>query len=106
VETVPFAAIPSDGVYAGWLITDVDKAEKSVRHPAAISIGTNPTFDGVDRRVEAYALDRDDLDLYGTHVAVEFAARIRDTLKFDSVDALLVRMADDCKVAREITDAG
>ena len=84
----------------------MDKPEKSVRHPAAISIGTNPTFDGVDRRVEAYALDRDDLDLYGTHVAVEFAARIRDTLKFDSVEALLVRMADDCKVAREITDAG
>jgi len=66
----------------------------------------NPTFDGVDRRVEAYALDRDDLDLYGTHVAVEFAARIRDTLKFDSVEALLDRMAGDCKVAREITDAG
>ncbi|MBW8807114.1 MAG: bifunctional riboflavin kinase/FMN adenylyltransferase [Catenulispora sp. 13_1_20CM_3_70_7] len=104
VETVPFAAIPSDGVYAGWLITDVDKPEKSFRHPAAISIGTNPTFDGTERRVEAYALDRDDLDLYGTHVAVEFAARIRDTLKFDSVEALLDRMADDCKVAREITD--
>ena len=105
VETVPFAAVPTDGVYAGWLITDVDKPEKSVRHPAAISIGTNPTFDGVDRRVEAYALDRDDLDLYGTHVAVEFAARLRDTLKFDSVEALLDRMADDCKAAREITDA-
>ena len=59
----------------------------------------------VDRRVEAYALDRDGLDLYGTHVAVEFAARIRDTLKFDSVDALLDRMADDVKVAREIVDA-
>jgi riboflavin kinase/FMN adenylyltransferase len=105
VETVPFAAVPSDGVYAGWLITDVDKPEKAFRHPAAISIGTNPTFDGTERRVEAYALDRDDLDLYGTHVAVEFAARLRDTLKFDSVEALLDRMADDCKAAREITDA-
>jgi riboflavin kinase/FMN adenylyltransferase len=105
VETVPFAAIPSDGVYAGWLVTDVDKPEKAFRHPAAVSIGTNPTFDGTERRVEAYALDRDDLDLYGTHVAVEFAARIRETLKFDSVEALLDRMADDCKVAREITDA-
>ena len=105
VETVPFAAIPIDGVYAGWLITDADKPEKAFRHPAAISIGTNPTFDGADRRVEAHALDRDDLDLYGTHVAVEFAARIRDTLKFDSVPALLDRMADDCKRAREIVDA-
>ena len=104
-ETVPFAAVPADGVYAGWLVLDVDRPEKSQRLPAAISIGTNPTFDGVDRRVEAYALDRDDLDLYGTHVAVEFAARIRDTLKFDSIDALLDRMADDVKVAREIVDA-
>jgi riboflavin kinase/FMN adenylyltransferase len=110
-ETVPFAAIPADGVYAGWLVLDVDKGAgqpytgKSVRLPAAISIGTNPTFDGTDRRVEAYALDRDDLDLYGTHVAIEFAARIRDTLKFDSIDALLDRMADDVKVAREIIDA-
>jgi riboflavin kinase/FMN adenylyltransferase len=86
-------------------VLDADKPEKSVRLPAAISIGTNPTFDGVDRRVEAYALDRDDLDLYGTHVAIEFAARIRDTLKFDSIDALLDRMADDVKVAREIVDA-
>ena len=104
-ETVPFAAVPADGVYAGWLVLDVDKPEKSMRLPAAISIGTNPTFDGTERRVEAYALDRDDLDLYGTHVAVEFAARIRDTLRFDSVDALLDRMAADVKVAREIVDA-
>jgi riboflavin kinase/FMN adenylyltransferase len=105
VETVPFAAIPDDGVYAGWLVLDVNKPDVSVRLPAAISIGTNPTFDGTERRVEAYALDRDDLDLYGTHVAVEFAARIRDTLKFDSVDALLDRMADDVKVARDIVNS-
>jgi riboflavin kinase/FMN adenylyltransferase len=104
-ETVPFAAVPSDGVYAGWLVLDVDRPDRSQRLPAAISIGTNPTFDGVDRRVEAYALDRDDLDLYGTHVAIEFASRIRDTLKFDTIDALLDRMADDVKVAREIVDA-
>jgi riboflavin kinase/FMN adenylyltransferase len=104
-ETVPFAAVPADGVYAGWLVLDVDKPERSVRLPAAVSIGTNPTFDGTERRVEAYALDRDDLDLYGTHVAVEFTARIRDTLRFDSVEALLDRMADDVKVARDILDA-
>jgi riboflavin kinase/FMN adenylyltransferase len=104
-ETVPFAAVPADGVYAGWLVLDVDKPDRSVRLPAAVSIGTNPTFDGTERRVEAYALDRDDLDLYGTHVAVEFAARIRDTLRFDSIDALLDRMADDVKVARDIVDA-
>ncbi|MGH3423283.1 MAG: bifunctional riboflavin kinase/FAD synthetase, partial [Nocardioidaceae bacterium] len=55
-------AVPADGVYAGWLRRlDVDGAPM----PAAISVGTNPTFDGVERRVEAYVLDRDDLELYG-----------------------------------------
>ena len=62
-------AIPADGVYAGWL-TRAD----GTRLPAAISIGTNPTFDGTERRVEAYVLDRDDLELYGEHVAVDFLA--------------------------------
>ena len=104
-ETVPFAAVPDDGVYAGWLVLDANRPDTRPRLPAAISIGTNPTFDGTDRRVEAYALDRDDLDLYGTHVAIEFAARIRDTLKFDSIDALLGRMADDVKVVAEIVAA-
>lgn len=105
LETLPYTAIPTDGVYAGWLecfpVTAGDAAE--TRWPAAISIGTNPTFDGMERSVEAYALDRDDLDLYGEHVAVDFAVRIRDTLKFDSVDALIAEMRRDVDRAREIT---
>ena len=67
-------AIPADGVYAGWLA----RADGE-RLPAAISIGTNPTFGGTVRRVEAYALDRDDLELYGERVGVEFAERLRPT---------------------------
>ena len=55
------------------------------RLPAALSVGTNPQFDGVERRVEAYVLDRDDLDLYGEHMAVDVIERVRPTLKFDSV---------------------
>lgn len=73
------------------------------RWPAAISIGTNPTFDGVERTVEAYALDRDDLDLYGAHVAVDFGARLRDTLRFDSIEALIEQMHDDVARARAFT---
>jgi riboflavin kinase/FMN adenylyltransferase len=65
------SAIPADGVYAGWLLHAAGAADEQ-RMPAAISIGTNPTFDGTVRRVEAYALDRDDLELYGEHVAVDF----------------------------------
>ena len=70
---------------------------------AAVSIGTNPTFDGVGRRVEAYVLDRDDLELYGEHVAVDFLARLRETITFDGVEPLLVQMAEDVDRARALT---
>jgi riboflavin kinase / FMN adenylyltransferase len=107
LETLPHTAVPADGVYAGWLSSlDLDGSEAE-RWPAAISIGTNPTFEGAGQRtVEAYALDRDDLDLYGAHVAVDFAARLRATVKFASVDDLVVQMRVDVDVARELTAGG
>lgn len=101
LESPPFTAIPADGVYAGRLVCDSDRYP-GFRWPAAISIGTNPTFDGEERTVEAYALDRDDLDLYGEHMAVDFIARIRDTRRFESVDALVTEMRRDVDRAREI----
>ncbi len=92
------ATIPADGVYAGWLTVGAD------RWPAAISIGTNPTFPGVrGRQVEAYALDQIDLDLYDKAAKLEFGFRLRDTLKFDGLDPLLVQMKKDCDKARELT---
>ncbi|HEX2323555.1 MAG TPA: bifunctional riboflavin kinase/FAD synthetase [Streptosporangiaceae bacterium] len=101
-EPPPNTAIPADGIYAGWLASlDTDGTEQE-RWPAAISVGTNPTFDGSDRTVEAYALDRDDLDLYGVHVAVEFAERIRRQIRFDSVDGLVTQMHQDVAAARLI----
>jgi riboflavin kinase/FMN adenylyltransferase len=103
LETPPHTAIPADGVYAGWLSSlDLDGSPLQ-RWPAAISIGTNPTFEGGERTVEAYALDRDDLDLYGTHVALDFAARLRATVKFVSVDDLVVQMRADVDEARALT---
>jgi riboflavin kinase/FMN adenylyltransferase len=95
----PEMAIPGDGVYAGWLVVDSD------RLPAAISVGTNPTFDGVERRVEAYAIDRDDLELYGREVSVEFVARLRGMERFDSVAALRAQMAEDVAQARDLLEA-
>jgi riboflavin kinase/FMN adenylyltransferase len=95
--------IPADGVYVGWLVrpalpdSDVDRVL-----PAAISIGTNPTFAGTERRVEAYVLDRTDLDLYGENVAFDFIERLRPTEKFDSIDDLLVQIADDVERARTV----
>jgi len=103
LEVPPHMAIPADGVYAGWLaLLDLDGTEEE-RWPAAISVGTNPTFGGTDRTVEAYALDRDDLDLYGTHAAIEFTARLRGNDKFDSVQALVAQMAEDVEAARALT---
>ena len=99
VETLPHTAIPADGVYAGWLHVEGEAM------PAAISVGTNPHFDGTARTVEAYAIDRVGLDLYGLHVAVDFLTYLRGMEKFDSIDALLERMADDVKRARELVDA-
>jgi riboflavin kinase/FMN adenylyltransferase len=105
-EPPPHTAIPADGVYAGWLASlDTDGAEVE-RWPAAISVGTNPTFDGAHRTVEAHALDRDDLDLYGVHVAVEFADRIRGQVKFEAVGDLVEQMGNDVVAARGITSSG
>ena len=94
----PAVAIPADGVYAGWL-TRAD----GTRLPAAISVGTNPTFDGTQRRVEAYVLDRDDLELYGETVSVEFTHRLRGQVRFDGVPALVEQMARDVDQARTLT---
>ena len=108
VEPVPHAAIPADGVYAGWLVRGREPhhvlGPEPVRGPAAISVGTNPTFEGRARRVEAYLLDFDG-DLYGDHVAVEFTARLRDMQRFGRVEDLVARMHGDVARTRELLDA-
>jgi riboflavin kinase/FMN adenylyltransferase len=96
VETPPYTAIPSDGVYAGRLRVGGET------WPAAISVGVNTTFGDADRSVEAYALDRDDLDLYGTRAAVDFVARLRDMVRFDGVESLVAQMHQDVGRARAI----
>jgi riboflavin kinase/FMN adenylyltransferase len=91
------SCLPADGVYAGWL------GSADERWPAAISIGTNPHFEGQRRTVEAYVLDRDDLDLYGSVVRVEFLERLRAQDRFESLDDLLTAMAHDVERSRDIT---
>jgi riboflavin kinase / FMN adenylyltransferase len=102
VESPPHTAVPADGIYAGWLATLDEAGAEMSRWPAAISIGSNPTFDGQVRTVEAYALDRTDLDLYGLHAAIDFAVRLRGTLRFDSIEALVEQMHLDVGQARGI----
>jgi riboflavin kinase/FMN adenylyltransferase len=90
-------AIPADGVYASFLVVAGEFL------PSATSIGTNPQFDGVARRVGTYVLDRDDLDLYGLDVTVEFVEFLRPQLTFDTVDELVEQMGQDVSRARALT---
>ena len=99
VPTRVLTAAPADGVYAGWL----RRLDTGERFPAAISVGTNPTFDGErERRVESYVLDRDDLELYDVEVEVSFVDRIRGMERFDGVDALIETMHKDVRRAHDI----
>jgi riboflavin kinase / FMN adenylyltransferase len=96
-------AVPADGVYAGW-VTRLD-IPSAPRWPAAISVGTNPTFDGVERRVEAYVLDRDDLELYDVEIAIDFYARLRGQVKYAGKEALIRQMHTDVEEARHLLHA-
>jgi riboflavin kinase/FMN adenylyltransferase len=100
------ASIPADGVYAGWFTVlgpgpTIGEVTAGKPAKAAISVGTNPTFSGRTRTVEAYVLEGE-ADLYGQHVAVDFVAHLRGMSKFDSVTELVAAMSRDAVVAREI----
>jgi riboflavin kinase/FMN adenylyltransferase len=95
--------IPADGVYAGYIVRpSLPAGSPDAVLPAAISVGVNPTFAGRERRVEAYALGRDDLDLYDEVIAVDFLARLRHTLAFSNTAALVTQMRDDATAASRI----
>jgi riboflavin kinase/FMN adenylyltransferase len=95
-------AVPPDGVYAGCVVVDGE------RHPAAISVGTNPTFGGIERRVESFVLDAPSasssggIDLYDREIRVEFTQRLRGMETFDTVDALVAQMHEDVSEARDV----
>ena len=90
-------AVPADGVYAGWLTPAGGKPM-----PAAISVGSNPTFDGADRRVESNVLDRNDLELYGAQIDVDFVERLRGQVRFEGVEGLIAQMNQDIENCRRI----
>jgi len=96
LEAATAGVVPPDGVYAGWLVRGSDADDSAERLPAAISIGTNPTFDDVPQRtVEAHVLGRADLNLYGEEVGVELVEHLRPMLAFDGLDPLLAQMRTD-----------
>jgi riboflavin kinase/FMN adenylyltransferase len=88
--------IPGDGVYAAWFTVD------GRRYGAAVSIGNNPTFQGVpEKQVEAHVLD-ETIDLYGKTVEVSFVEYIRGQVKYSTVEALIEQIADDERKVRVI----
>lgn len=96
LDPLPWSAVPADGIYAGRLVRGPEQL------PAAISIGTNPTFAGDERRIEAYVLDFDG-DLYGARVGLSFSRHLRETVRFDSMDELMAQMALDVARTRQVT---
>ena len=102
LSTITDAFVPADGVYAGWLVDH----DTGIRHGAAISVGTNPTFDDVlVRQVEAHVIDETGLDLYGHDVTVEFVERLRGMVAFEGIEKLMLQMADDVTDARRVLDS-
>jgi riboflavin kinase/FMN adenylyltransferase len=81
--------VPPDGVYAGW----------ARNRRAAVSIGTNPHFDGVERRVEAHLLDFDG-DLYGERLLVELWSLIREQRRFEELEGLVAAIDGDVERTR------
>ena len=102
LRTEPWAAVPADGVYAGRVVR-LDEWGRTLDEPpigiAAISVGTNPTFEVRQRRVEAYVLDFD-ADLYGQSLGVEFLARLRGMERYQDVEALITQMRADVEQTR------
>jgi riboflavin kinase/FMN adenylyltransferase len=108
ISAPPFTALPADGVYAGRFAIGTGRTgtadgtgQKNRLLPAAISVGTNPTFSGRERTVEAYVLDVDE-DFYGFEVAVDFVHRLRGQERFDGVDELVEQMQKDVQRTREL----
>ena len=94
--------VPADGVYAGWLVRLAPGTRATEHLPAAISVGTNPQFDGEERTVEAHVLGRSDLNLYGEEIAIDFIERLRPMMKLNSVAELLAQMDDDLRATAEV----
>ncbi len=104
VRAESYAAVPADGIYAGRVVRIDEWGNTRGGEPArlaAISVGTNPTFEGRHRSVEAFVLDFDG-DLYGQNLGVEFVQRLRGMVKFETIAELVTQMADDVAQTRKL----
>jgi riboflavin kinase/FMN adenylyltransferase len=89
------------GIYAARAVL----LDTGARYDAAVSIGTNPTFQsgtGAPITVEAHLLDYPGDDLYGARLRLHFVARLRDERRFDSIDALVAQISRDIAQTRNL----
>jgi riboflavin kinase/FMN adenylyltransferase len=98
-----YAAVPADGVYAARLVRQGVRAESEPPEalPAAVSIGTNPTFAGRERRVEAYVLDFEG-DLYGERLALDFVVQLREMRHYEGIEPLIAQITEDVEQTRRV----
>jgi riboflavin kinase/FMN adenylyltransferase len=89
----PERIVPGNGIYATWTLVE------GAGHPSATSIGVRPTFDAGDRTIETHVIDFNG-DLYGKQIALQFVKRLRDEIRFASVEELKTQMTKDLEQAR------
>ena len=99
LRTWPRLLLPGQGIYAGVAETG------GRRYRAAIDVGTNPTFGTEPLHVEAFLLEYEGGELRGELIAIEFWQRLRDEVRYDSVDLLVAAIADDVQRTRAIVPA-
>ena len=99
LEVPPHMLIPAEGVYAGKAYSERGE------HVAAINVGTNPTFGAEPLHVEAHLLDFQG-DLSGMPLSIEFWQRLRDEVRFDSVEELARQIAADVASTRQVVVEG
>jgi riboflavin kinase/FMN adenylyltransferase len=100
LEPAPGLCLPATGIYAGHFLMEGHR-NGSRRMPAAVSVGTNPTFGENPLSIEAFILDYDG-NLYGRTAEIELTARIRDEVRFESPEALMEAIAADVDATRRI----
>jgi SHS2 domain-containing protein len=99
LEVRPERAVPANGVYAAFALLG------SRRLPAVANVGVRPSFDNGQRTVETHILDFDQ-DIYGCDLVVEFVARLRDEVRFESMAGLIAQIERDSQQARQILCTG
>lgn len=97
-----YAAVPADGVYAARLVRHGPRGRGDRQTlPAAVSIGTNPTFSGLERRIEAHVVDFSG-DLYGERLALDFVAHLREQRRYDTIEPLIAQIDEDVAQTRRV----